>query len=38
VFVEWRLKKSKKNAFLNRVLSELKLWPKDGNDELGKLG
>lgn len=35
---EWRLKKSKKDAFLNRVLSEPKLWLKGGDDELGKLG
>lgn len=35
---EWRLKKSKKDAFVNRVLSEPKLWLKGGDDELGKLG
>ena len=35
---EWRLKKSKKDAFVNRVLSEPKLWLKGGDDELGKPG
>lgn len=35
---EWRLKKSKKDAFMNRVLSEPKLRLKGGDDELGKLG
>ncbi len=35
---EWQLKKSKKDAFVNRVLSEPKIWLKGGADELGKLG
>lgn len=35
---EWRLKKTKKDAFVNRVLSEPKFWLKGGDDELGKLG
>jgi predicted nucleotidyltransferase len=35
---EWRLKRSKKDAFVNRILSEPKLWLKGDDDELGKLG
>jgi hypothetical protein len=30
--------KSKKDSFVNRDLSELKLWLTDSDDELGKLG
>jgi hypothetical protein len=33
---EWRLKRRKKDAFVNRVLSEAKLWFKNGDDKLGK--
>jgi predicted nucleotidyltransferase len=35
---EWRLKKSKKDAFVSRVLNEPKLWLRGDDDELGKLG
>lgn len=35
---EWRLRRSKKDVFIKRVLSEPKLWLKGGGDELGKLG
>ncbi len=34
---EWRLKKLKKDVFVNRVLSEPKIWLKGGDDELGNL-
>ncbi len=35
---EWRQKRSKQDVFVNRVLSEPKLWLKSGDDELGNLG
>jgi hypothetical protein len=37
VVEEWRVKKPKKNALVNHVLSEAQLWLKGCADELGKL-
>ncbi|WP_395742309.1 nucleotidyltransferase domain-containing protein [Prosthecobacter sp.] len=35
---EWKQKHAGRNVFVNRVLSEPKLWLKGSDDELGKLG
>jgi len=35
---EWRQKRLRNDVFVNRLLSEPRLWLKGGDDELGKLG
>ena len=35
---EWRQKQTSKDVFVNRLLSEPKIWLKGDDDELGKLG